>query len=238
MLTCETPIKKRKMPISEVFNEDNLIGMKRFPDKFFELAICDPPYGIGQPKQCNLKGYNGRADLETRLRKNRLNNGAGKLKDRVLNKSNTEWDNTIPPDEYFTQLFRVSKNQIIWGGNYFDLPPTRGIICWDKMQPWENFSQIEYAWTSFDKPAALFRFDNRTGGKIHPTEKPIHLYKWTLTRYAKPGDKILDTHMGSQSSRIAAYNMGFDYWGWEIDTDYFNDGNKRFKQQTAQLQLL
>lgn len=113
---------------------------------------------------------------------------------------------------------------------------------WDKVQPWENFSQWEMAWTSFNRPAAMYR-QACTGGanletKIHPTQKSIALYKWLLHKFAKPGDKILDTHMGSQSSRIAAFNMGFDYWGWEIDAEYFKDGNRRFKQQTAQLQLL
>ena len=136
----------------EITNEDNMELMARYPDKYFELSIVDPPYGIGQPKQSNLKGYNGRESLETRMQKNRLTSGVGKLKGRTLNTSNTEWDNAIPTDEYFNELFRVSKNQIIWGGNYFPLPPTRCVICWDKVQPWENFSQIELAWTSFDSP--------------------------------------------------------------------------------------
>lgn len=210
------------MPISEIYNEDNMIGMSRYPDKFFDLAIVDPPYGI--------------------LNNKRLNHGNGKLKNRILNKSTITWDYSTPPDEYFVELERISVNQIIWGGNYFDLPPTRCIICWDKVQPWENFSQWEMAWTSFNKPAAFFKHSIRGGNnlevKIHPTQKPLALYKWLLNKYALPGNKILDTHMGSQSSRIAAYQMGFDYWGWEIDKEYFQAGNKRFKEQTAQLKLL
>lgn len=224
-------------PLSEVYNIDCVAGMKHYPDGYFDLAIVDPPYGIGQPKQGNLKGYNGRADLETRLKRNRLNTGAGKLKDRILNNSNTEWDNETPSDEYFLELWRVSKERIIWGGNYFDLPPTRGIICWDKVQPWENFSQIEYAWTSFDKPAALFKFDNRTGNKIHPTQKPIELYNWILHKYAEKGMRILDTHLGSGSSRIAAYLFGCDFVGFEINEDYCRASDKRFKNAVAQQRL-
>ena len=223
--------------ISEVTNEDCMEGMARYPDKYFDLAIVDPPYGIGQPKQGNLKGYNGRKSLEERLQKNRLNTGAGKLKNRKLNTSNCEWDNEIPSYEYFAELKRVSKNQIIWGGNYFPLPPSRCIICWDKVQPWENFSQIELAWTSFDSPAQIYKYDNRTGNKIHPTQKPVALYKWLLSKYAKQGDKILDTHLGSGSSRIAAYEMGFDFTGFELDKDYYEAQEKRYRNHIAQLKL-
>ena len=239
------------MPISEVYNEDNMIGMVRFPDKFFDLAIVDPPYGINatdmnmgsNPTRSRNDGHGSGPAVSTSIKlKGRLNQGSGKLKNRLLNRSAIGWDNAIPSPEYFAELKRVSKHQIIWGGNYFPLPPTRCIVCWDKRQPWENFSQWEMAWTSFDKPAALFSYSN-TGGanaekKIHPTQKPVALYRWLLTRFAEPGNKILDTHMGSQSSRIAAYQMGFDYWGWEIDKEYFEKGNKRFKEQTAQLKLL
>lgn len=234
------------MPISEVFNEDCMNGIPHLPDKFFDLAIVDPPYGINaiamnmgsNPTRSRKDGYGSGPAISTN---NRLNYGKGKLKNRILNNSKIGWDFEIPPNEYFIELERVSKHQIIWGGNYFGLPATRCIVCWDKIQPWDNFSQWEMAWTSFDKPASLFRFSN-TGGanfetKIHPTQKPTQLYKWLLNRYAEPGYKILDTHMGSQSSRIAAYQMGFDYWGWEIDLEYFESGNKRFKEQTAQINL-
>lgn len=218
------------MPISEVYNMDCMEFMRDKPDKFFDLAIVDPPYGINAPKQSATPAQ----------RKNgikSLNGGSGKLKGRKPNTSNFDWDNCTPDENYFYELERVSKNKIIWGGNYFDLPPTRGVICWDKCQPWENFSQWEMAWTSFDSVARIFKFDNRTGDKIHPTQKPIQLYKWLLTNYAKPGDKILDTHLGSGSSRIAAYNMGFDFWGTELDPDYFAAMEKRFKEQTAQKSL-
>ncbi len=210
--------------------------MARYPDKFFDLAVVDPPYGIGQPKQ-SKKGYNGRKSLEERLAKNRLNQGAGKLKNRKLNKSNCEWDNKPPDESYFKELKRVSKNQIIWGGNYFNLPPSRCVICWDKNQPWENFSQWEMGWTSFDMPASLFRYDNKTGNKIHPTQKPIKLYDWIFHNYAKPGDLILDTHLGSGSSRIAAHKAGLSFVGCELDKEYFEAQEKRFKEFTSQLRL-
>lgn len=125
---------------STVYLMDCVEGMKHYPDKYFDLAIVDPPYGIDAPKQAATPHQRKKG-------MNRLNSGAGKLKGRVLNNSDTEWDNETPSAEYFLELWRVSKERIIWGGNYFDLPPTRGIICWDKCQPWENFSQIEYAWT-------------------------------------------------------------------------------------------
>lgn len=220
-----------------ITNEDNMLLMARYPDNYFDLAIVDPPYGIGQPKQSNLKGYKGRKSLEERLNKNRLNSGSGKLKNRTLNTSNIDWDNAIPTDEYFLELKRVSKNQIIWGGNYFPLPPSRCIICWDKCQPWENFSQIELAWTSFDMPASIFKFDNRTGGKIHPTQKPIDLYKWLINKYAKQGDKILDTHLGSGSIAIACHDYGFDLTACELDKEYFDKAMQRINNYVAQQKL-
>lgn len=195
-------------PKSEVFCMDCLAYMKTIPDKHFDLAICDPPY---QLKKSSVQG-------------------SGKLKTRTLNKHDMSWD-IAPPPEYWQELFRISKNQIVWGGNYFDLPPTRCFICWDKVQPWENFSQVEYAWTSFDSPAQLFRFDNRTGNKIHPTQKPVELYAWLLRKYAKPGDRIFATMIGSGSSRIAAYKMGFDFVGCELDKEYFDKGCERFNRE-------
>jgi site-specific DNA-methyltransferase (adenine-specific) len=189
--------------------------MKTMPDKYVNLAICDPPYGL--PKDST--------------------HGRGKLKNRILNCGELEqWDKQ-PSPEYFEELRRVSVNQIIWGGNYFDLPPTRGVICWDKCQPWKNFSQWEMAWTSFSKPAALFRFDNRTTDKIHPTQKPVKLYGWLLKNYAKQGDKILDTHVGSASSLIACHNYGFDYIGFEIDQDYFEAAQARLDAVKAQVSM-
>jgi site-specific DNA-methyltransferase (adenine-specific) len=222
----------------EFYNADNIEIMAGIPDKYFDIAIVDPPYGIGQPKQQNLKGYDGRKSLEDRLQKNRLNQGSGKL-----NNSNCEWDNNIPTDEYFKELFRISKNQIIWGGNYFPLHPTRCIICWDKVQPWENFSQIELAWTSFDTPAQIYKFDNRTGDKIHPTQKPIKLYEWIIKKYCKQGDKIIDTHLGSGSIAIAVHNantldkMELSFTGIELDKDYFDASMLRIENHVKQLTL-
>lgn len=183
--------------------------MKSISDKFFDLAIVDPPYGLDK----------------------KSTHGRGKLKNRCLNSGNIQrWD-TRPSKEYFEELFRVSKNQIIWGGNYFNLPPTRCIICWDKMQPWPNFSQIEIAWTSFNSPAKIFKYDNRTDDKIHPTQKPISLYAWILKNYAKSGNKIFDSHLGSGSNRIAAYKLGFDFYATEIDKDYFEAQEDRFRRE-------
>jgi len=198
----------------ELWLGDCMEYMATLPDKAFELAIVDPPYGLPDDSV----------------------NGRGKLKNRIMNTDGMAWD-TAPTAEYFDELMRVSENQIIWGGNYFDLPPTRGIICWDKVQPWPNFSAWEMAWTSFDHVARLFKFDNRTGDKIHPTQKPVKLYEWLLTNYAKPGDHILDTHLGSGSSAIACNNLGFEMVGCELDLDYYNAACERIKQATAQPRL-
>lgn len=199
------------MPDSTVFNTDCLEYMKGLPDKAFDLAIADPPYGIR-----DAGGATG---------------GAGKLRGRAFNNGKIDrWDKA-PDARFFNELFRVSKNQVIFGGNYFTLPPCRCFVCWDKVQPWENFSQVEYAWTSFPCPAKLFRFDNRTGDKIHPTQKPIELYAWLMRTFAKEGDSIFDPMTGSGSSRIAAYMTGFDFTGCEIDTDYYNAAEERFKRE-------
>lgn len=199
--------------ISEVHNMDCMEYMKSIPDKFFDLAVVDPPYGLDK----------------------KSTHGRGKLKDRCLNRGNIhKWD-IRPSKEYFKELFRVSKNQIIWGGNYFPLPPTRCFVCWDKQQVWENFSQCEFAWTPFDKPAKHITIPNRGGqtdrNKFHPTQKPVELYAYLLRVFARPGNRILDTHLGSGSSRIAAYKMGFDFYATEIDKDYFQAQEKRFKEE-------
>ena len=190
--------------------------MKDYEDNQFDLAIIDPPYGI--PKSWD---------------------GAGKLKNRIIQKQTKQlkkWD-IAPKKEYFDELFRVSKNQIIWGGNYFDLPPTRGIICWDKVQPFPNFSAWEMAWTSFNVVARIYKFDNRTSDKIHPTQKPVKLYEWLLTNYAKDGDKILDTHLGSGSIAIACDNLGYDLEGYELDKDYYEAAISRLKEHKSKLKL-
>lgn len=218
----------------ELLNIDCMEYMRTMPDKHFDIAIVDPPYGISAPRMNMGAGYcNGRTYAGG---KGRLSTGSGKLKSRALNTMNSDWDANPPSAEYFDELRRVSKNQIIWGGNYFDLPPTRCVICWDKEQPWENFSQWEMAWTSFDKPAALFKRQNgiREPGKIHPTQKPVRLYQWLLSRFAEPGMKILDTHLGSASSAIAAHYFGCDFVGCEISAEYFQSGSDRFRQETSQ----
>lgn len=219
---------------------DCMEAMRQMPDNAFDLCVCDPPYGIGADNFKNGAGASkdgGKLYSTAVKMKNRLNTGSGKLKNRLLNQSDCSWDSEPPKKEYFNELFRVSKNQIIWGGNYFDLPPTRGIIVWDKVQPWENFSQVELAWTSFDRPAALFKMCNTMPGKIHPTQKPVALYEWLFKKYAKPGDKILDTHLGSGSSRIAAYNAGLYFVGYEINELYFNLQEERYQKHTAQENL-
>ena len=204
--------------ISEVYNEDCMIGMKRYPDKFFELAIVDPPYGIG------------------------VNHNMGRRKgDRPSDYKPAYWDKEAPPAGYFTELFRISKNQIVWGANHFISRMPQDSSCWllwDKgFSEDVSFAQFEMAWTSFDSVAKKYDKPSQQPDRIHPTQKPIALYKWLLKHYAKPGDKILDTHLGSQSSRIAAYDMGFDFYGWEIDKDYFAAGNKRFEQFKSQLKI-
>ncbi len=184
-------------------------AMRNFPDKFFELAVVDPEFGID------------------------IANSARLVTDKGL--PGKDWDSRPPSSDYFKEVARVSKNQIIWGGNYFHLPPTKHPVIWDKMQP-ENFSfgMFDFAWTTFEAPAKIFRYRVQTEkNKIHPTQKPVALYKWLLTNYAKPGDKILDTHLGSGSSRIAAWDMGFDFYGYELDADYFAAQEKRFEAHRA-----
>lgn len=239
------------MPISEGVLADRIEYMKSFKDNFFNLALLDPEYGINAttmqmgsaPNRSRNDGYGSGPAVSTtqKIKKGRLNSGGGKLKNRMLNTSDIDWDNAIPDEEYFYEVFRVSVNQAIWGGNYFPLPPTRCIMAWDKKQPWENFSQFELAWTSFDKPAMLFSYSNTGGGnhetKIYPVQKPTALYKWQLKRLAQPEDKICDFGMGSQSSRIAAFQMGYDYWGCDNNEKYIMDGNKRFAEQTSQIKM-
>ena len=199
-------------PISEAHLIDCMEFMLTIPDKYFELAIVDPPYGIEINKSGRLGHYGGK----------------GKT-----------WDENIPDKSYFEELKRISKNQIIWGGNYFELPPTKCFLIWDKQQPeGVSFASCELAWTNFDLVAKTFYL--RPQGqefRIHPTQKPIALYKWLLKNYAKQGDKILDTHMGSQSSRIACWDGGFDYWGCELDPEYYEQGCTRFNNHIKQLTI-
>ena len=192
--------------------------MARYPDNYFDLAIVDPPYGIG----ASGKTY-------------------GKRKKKHIVK---DWDNETPDEKYFEELFRVSKNQIIWGGNYFDLPLTNGWIIWDKDRQKETtFSDGEMAWTSFLSLLKItkLKYDGFLGmdsdGRMHPTQKPIKLYKWLLMNYAKPNDKILDTHLGSGSIAIACHDLGFDLTACELDTDYFNGALKRLENHKLQLKI-
>jgi site-specific DNA-methyltransferase (adenine-specific) len=241
-------------PISEVFLMDCVEGMKQYPDNYFDLAVVDPPYGINAPNMTmgsnpnrngrhkNGENQYGGVSVAEKLKKGRLNQGGEKLKNRMLNTSAFDWDNEVPTDEYWEQLFRVSVNQVVWGGNYFPLPPTRGIACWNKNQPWDNFSQFELAWTSFDCPARLITLSNRGGNneetKIHPTQKPVKLYDWIYKHYLPQGGKVLDTHLGSQSNRISAFKTGnIDFTAFEIDKEYFEKGEKRFQQFKSQLRL-
>lgn len=203
---------------SEVFNIDCMEGMAKYPDKYFELSIVDPPYGIG------------------------VNHSMGRRKgDRPSEYKKAYWDNVSPDVEYFNELFRVSKNQIIWGANHFISKMPKDSSCWilwDKMFSEDvSFAQYEMAWTSFDTVCKKFTKDPKSADRIHPTQKPVALYKWLLKNYAKEGDKILDTHLGSGSSRIAAYEMGFDFTGFELDKDYFDASVKRYENHIAQMKL-
>ena len=205
------------VPLSETYLMDCIEGMKHYPDKLFDLAIVDPPYGLGKTLQ------------HTFGKENKMNKH--KLKD---------WDNYTPPYEYFIELFRVSKKQIIWGGNCFldHLSSTRGFITWDKMVFIPSMSRIEMAWTSFDKLPLLVQVNNNDAKRIHLTQKPIKLYDYCFD-YAKvePGMKVLDTHLGSGSSRISAHKNKLNFVGFEIDKEYYDKQEKRFADYVSQLTL-
>jgi len=203
----------------KIIKENNMQLMARYPDQYFDLAIVDPPYGIlnktkrGGDYKFNMTEY-------------------------------SIWD-VKPNDDYFNELFRVSKNQIVWGGNYFGnlwtrSPYNRGFVIWDKNQPesLNNFSMAEMAWTSFDKPSKIFEFSVRKNrNKVHPTQKPIELYEWLLKMYAKKGDKILDTHLGSGTIVIACYLAGYDLTACEIDDNYFKKALKKIKQHIPDVEM-
>ena len=218
--------------INEAHNIDCMEYMKDCPDKFFDLAIVDPPYGSVNGKFQGLQGGRFSGGRFDKYREVERTGGtwAAKYKKKII-----RWD-FAPPKEYFIELFRVSKNQIIFGGNYFDLPPTRCFIVWEKLTISEKFTMAmcEYAWTSFFSNAKLFKYAPQNSSRFHPAQKPVELYKWILKNYAKTFDLILDTHLGSGSSRIAAYDMGFDFVGLEIDAEYFEKQEKRFKEHCAQ----
>lgn len=211
------------------FMLDCVDGMKKFPDKYFDIAIVDPPYAdgtIGEFKRADKSRFGGIFDKYKKRGKKQIN-----------------WDVT-PSKEYFDELFRVSKQQIIWGGNYFNefLPSNRNFIIWRKLKISEDFSMAmaEYAWTSINGNAKVYQqAPQGTAGKerIHPTQKPIELYEWLVTRYCKETDKILDTHVGSASSLIAFRRLHNQFVGFEIDEEYYQKSIERFEKETAQQQL-
>ena len=276
-------VKNYPMPHG-FYNMDCMEAMRNFPDKFFDLAVVDPPYGGGGTSSsqfCNVerererereRGLSGgTADFELRKRsrfggrfdryfedtgrrsqQNSANGNHGNPDGRNMGDEIPptkdggadirHWD-FAPPKEYFDELARVSKNQIIWGGNYFDLPPTRCFLIWKKLTISEKFTMAmcEYAWTSFNDNAKLFECapqGTANEQRFHPTQKPIALYSWILDRYAKPGMKILDTHAGSASSLVACQRAGLEYWGYEIDPTYYAQAKERLDKERAQVNMM
>ena len=206
----------------KITNEDNMELMARYPDNYFDLAIVDPPYGIGIDGQKKSINKNPKHNRKEHTQKN--------------------WDNAIPTKEYFNELKRVSKNQIIWGANYFTeyLKPTKAWIFWYKGQRDLTMSDGEMAWTSFDTVTRQFQLNRASliaQNTFHPTEKPYKLYKWLLDKYAKPNDKILDTHLGSGSIAIACHDYGFDLTACELDKEYFDKAMQRINNHVAQQKL-
>lgn len=208
---------------TKAFNIDCMEYMATLPDKAFDLAIVDPPYGIGIDGQKECICSNTKHSRKPHVFK--------------------YWDDSTPNSEYFSELERVSVNRIIWGANYMveHLKASKGWIVWDKGQYGLTMSDCELAYSSFNTPTRVVKM-NRVkiasfGGSIHPTQKPVELYSWLLNNYAKKGDKILDTHLGSGSSRIAAHKLGFEFVGCELDKDYFEAQEKRFKLETLQQTL-
>ena len=194
--------------------DDYMNVMKDYKDNHFDLAIVDPPYGINV---------------------NQMNMGSRK----TIKPTNKKWDNSIPKKEYFDELFRVSKNQIIWGGNYFGLPPNKCFFVWDKGESMygRDFAECEYAWASFNKPADMIKLNPMQLERIHPTQKPVTLYDKLLQNYAEKGQKILDTHLGSGSIAIACHYFGVDLVGVEIDKEYYDKAKKRIDLLTKQESL-
>jgi len=225
-LKTETPAFAKHVlpavPLSEVYLEDCVTALKRYADNYFDLAIVDPPYGYRTEQTKNIN----------------------------FRQNSKDW-NIAPTNEYFNELKRVSKNQIVWGGNYFPYlwnEIQRGFIIWNKDNPVKNFADVEMAWTSFDILPKYYYYAwggladgikgrNKIEKNVHPTQKPIPLYDWILQNYAKEGDLILDTHLGSGSSRIAAYKGGFNFVGFEIDQEYYEKQEKRFNDFKSQLRL-
>ena len=211
-LLCAGAVEKADI---KIYNEDCLPALKKMQDKQFDLAIVDPPYGL-----------------------ERFKKGGSHV--NKYGTENQEWNNTKPTKEYFNELFRVSKYQIIWGANNFELPTSEYFIIWQKGNALEfSFAMVEQAWTNIKKPAKLFKYlhAQNTDNRIHPTQKPVALYKWLLKNYANEGDKILDTHLGSGSIAIACWDMGYDLTAYEVDKEYFDNACKRLETHKAQLTL-
>lgn len=194
----------------ELLNIDCLEYMKTVPDKFFDLAIVDPPYGFG------------------------VNMNMGRRKMKRKKHEDKSWDSESPSPEYFDELFRVSKNQIIWGGNYFGLPSNKCFIVWDKGETiyGRDFAEAEYAWSSFNESSRIYKKNPNQADRIHPTQKPVSLYAWLMRHYSKKGERIIDTHGGSMSSAIAAYKLGIDITVCEKDKGYYEAAVKRYNEQT------
>jgi site-specific DNA-methyltransferase (adenine-specific) len=207
-----------------ITNEDCMELLSRTPDKFYEIAIVDPPYGINISSVGGYYHVKGKGEANPHTKK--------------------DWDSGIPTEEYWQELFRVSKNQIVWGGNYMTefLSPSRCWIFWDKMKFVDNYADGELAWTSFDRNTKKVEiqhhgFLTKDGKSIHPTQKPVALYKWLLHNYAKEGDKILDTHLGSGSIAIACHDYKFNLTACELDKEYYDKAVRRVKDHVAQLTL-
>ena len=257
-----TELDKLALDDCAFINGDCMEGLKRLPDKCIDLAIVDPPYGSGGANGQALNGSAGGSTstaiprgggTESRStnsvhfqRKNcrqpdgtwgyaNWRNVGGEVCKKII-----AWD-TAPGKEYFAELFRVSRNQIIWGGNYFELPPTRCFLIWRKLTISEKFSMAmcEYAWTSFNDNAKMFEHvpQDNTGARFHPTQKPVALYEWCISRYAKEGDIILDTHVGSASSLIACHRTRHRFIGFELDEDYYRMAMKRLTDEMNQMTI-
>jgi len=211
-----------------LYNRDCMLALKEMKDNQFDLAIVDPPYGINASKRFSEEEH--------------INNNSMM---RLKGHKRKDWDNKIPDKKYFKELIRVSKNQIVWGGNYFieNLTNTRCFIVWDKQNGTNNMADCELAWASFKTSVRMYRGHIFKGigctkyHPIHPTQKPVKLYEWILMRYANKGDKILDTHLGSGSIAIACHNLGFDLEGYELDKEYFESANKRLKEHQQQIRM-
>jgi site-specific DNA-methyltransferase (adenine-specific) len=231
---CVQPFSVKSDVISELYNMDCVAGMKHYPDKYFDLAIVDPPYDFSTSKTSYVN-----KNLKFKDRFQRA--GGNKDKGGFVVGANHKNSLQSPPDyEYYTELFRVSKHRIIWGGNTFAdiLPPSMEWIFWDKRTGESYFADGELAWTSFNGSVKMFRPKKlKAEIKIHPTQKPIELYEWILSKYAEKGQRILDTHVGSGSSRIACYLNGFDFVGFEIDKQYCEASEKRFVNAISQQRL-